>query len=67
MYIYLLLQFQVGGARHSWPWLSITGSCPVIPRLHPVITEYLRQGRDLCINNTSLPCQLLHTALYGCA
>ncbi|CAI9589340.1 unnamed protein product, partial [Staurois parvus] len=60
--------------RHSRPRLSITGFQPVIPRRHPVITEYLQQGRDLCINKTDLSpvnsftllCMALHSgAIQG--
>ncbi|CAI9564398.1 unnamed protein product, partial [Staurois parvus] len=39
---------------HSRPQLSITGSQPVISHRHPGITEFLRRGRDLCIDNTDL-------------
>ncbi|CAI9599913.1 unnamed protein product, partial [Staurois parvus] len=52
----------------SWPQLSITRSQPVITRRHPVIAEYCQTGeRTVCKQYNSLPCQLLHTALYGIA
>ncbi|CAI9543939.1 unnamed protein product, partial [Staurois parvus] len=42
--------------RHSWPWLSITGSWRVITRRCPVLTENLRQGGGLlCLPTVLLP------------
>ncbi|CAI9560070.1 unnamed protein product, partial [Staurois parvus] len=54
--------------RYLRPWLSVTGSQPVISRRHPVIAECYRRGkRTVCKQYTSLLCQNQHTALYGSA
>ncbi|CAI9546917.1 unnamed protein product, partial [Staurois parvus] len=54
--------------RRLRPWLSNTGSQPVISRWHPAISEYYRWGRDLYVNNTDLSpvssCTLLCMALH---
>ncbi|CAI9568417.1 unnamed protein product, partial [Staurois parvus] len=47
---------------------SITGSQPVITCRHPVIEEhYRRRERTVSKQYSSLPCQLLHTAMQGFA
>ncbi|CAI9562306.1 unnamed protein product, partial [Staurois parvus] len=54
---------------HSRPWLSIIGSRLFVSHQHPVISEYLRRGRDLWINNIDISpfnsCTLFCMALHS--